>query len=196
MTTQDLGNVILSWGVRESRPAWPTVIGIIAVVLGGLGVVGGLWGTIGPLLAGLLSPQVAPTERPTFEVTQQWRAWTIPLSLLSSMVAAGLVLAGITLLRRRAQARQMCLIWAAAKLALVIASTAIYYRIARQIVELTAEQAAHAPRIASVAGRQFAELEATVGLSFGVAWGVALPIFLLIWFTRDHTREEVARWKW
>jgi uncharacterized membrane protein len=133
-------------------------------------------------------------ERPTFEVSQQWRGWTIPLSLLSALVAAGLVLAGIKLSRRQSQARLWCMSWAAAKLVLVVVWTVVNYRIARQIVEVTAAQTTHAARIAAVAGRQFAEMSTTVGWSFGVVWGLALPIFLLIWLRREQVRDEVARW--
>jgi hypothetical protein len=201
MSTEDLGSILVAtkqpkiWTAAERRPAWPLILGVIAIGLGVLGVLGGLWGAIEPLWAGSTAGDVGPAERATFEVGQQWRAWTIPLSLVAGVIAAGLVLAGILLLTRRAQARRICLVWAAVKLALVIASTAVNYRIAREIVALTSEQSEHAPRVASVAGTQFAELSTMVSLGGGVLWGIALPLFLLIWFTRERICDEVAGWR-
>jgi hypothetical protein len=200
VATQDFPNVSLPptqprpWATPENRPVWPTVIGIIGIVVGGLGLMGGLWGAIAPFFLKFMASYVPETERATLDVAQRWRGWTIPLSLVSGAVAVALLLAGIALLRRRARARQMCLTWAVAKMLLVLFSTVVGYRIAQQTVELTAQQSTSAPGMTPVVARQFAEVGTMVGLGFGLVWGWALPVFLLIWFGRGRIRDEVARW--
>lgn len=45
--------------VTALKPAsvWPMVVGVIAVVLGGFGILGGIWGIVAPLIMGRLLMQ-------------------------------------------------------------------------------------------------------------------------------------------
>jgi hypothetical protein len=33
-----------------------------------------------------------------------------------------------------------------------------------------------------------------IGTILGIAWGCALPIFMIVWFTRSKVRAEVSTW--
>jgi hypothetical protein len=38
------------------------------------------------------------------------------------------------------------------------------------------------------------ETMAVIGALFAMAWGSALPVFMLIWFSRPSIRRETADW--
>ena len=180
--------------VASPRPTgWPMVIGVIAIVIGALGALGGLCGAASPWFAGFIMNQMPEAQRGAIEVTQKWWGWTVTAYLVSTAVAILLLVAGAGLVRRRAWARRTCINWAVLKMLLVVATTAMSYPIARETSEVTLRPSASAPST-PVNVQQFAELGMIVGLTFGLLWGWALPVFLLIWFARGKIRNEVAGW--
>jgi len=204
MAMQEAGGVPEFPTVPQTQPAelvvpptptsWPTVIGVIAIVLGALGALGGLWGAISPWFTDLIAARLPEAQRETLEITQKWRGWTISVSLVSLALAILLLVAGIGLVKRRSRARQTCTTWAVLRMPFVVVSTGVGYRIAQETLEVTARHSTSAPGMAPLTAQHFAELGTMFGLALGLLWGLALPVFLLIWFARRKVRDEVAGW--
>ena len=139
------------------RTVWPTVIGIISIVVASLWILGGACGTIGSLLGSTLAPQFdsfapgamtitpplptsAPaTGRPTApaagttesfgDVMRTAYLWQSINSLLSLAVAILLLIAGIHLLRRRRSARMLHLIYVGLETVSVVVGCVITWHV-------------------------------------------------------------------
>lgn len=174
---------------EQPQSTWPTVIGIICIVFGGFGILGGLWGAVVPFLMSTVAsmmPDPAGTMDASFAAVTRYRAITIPVSVISAVVAALLLVGGIQLLRRRFAARRVLLIWAIIKIFLVVA--AVMVNIPMQRAQLEAQQAQGMPAMPMM------NLIGPITAACGVVFGWALPIFILIWLMRRPIRDEIEAW--
>lgn len=178
-----------------SPSAWPTVLGVIAIVFGVLGTLGGAWGALVPLFPRFLGPR-AVTSSPAFESLHAMESWyplTVALALLALALALLLLAGGVGLLRQRRWGVATCRAWAGLKIVLVAITTAVTFAMQQRVV-LPAVQAQATATGPAPSGAIFtATLYA--GAGFSLMWGWALPVFVLIWFGRRRVREEVAAWK-
>ncbi len=165
---------------------WPRVIGIIAIVVGSCGILVGISGSFTLPIVRWSTSMSPPGQNVGLENLEQHSTWFVLTSILSSAVALFLLPAGICLLGRRRAAVNLCRFWALTK---------IMYVVFNSIVAAAIQQ------------EQFAAMQGTAGLPgwfFGVTggftilvgliWGWALPVFLLVWFSRKNVRAEVAGW--
>ncbi len=60
--------------------------------------------------------------------------------------------------------------------------------------EFLQEMQAQDPNLA-VIGTTAMQGFAAVGVVFALLWGLALPVFMLIWFARRTIKEQVAQWE-
>jgi F0F1-type ATP synthase membrane subunit c/vacuolar-type H+-ATPase subunit K len=87
--------------------------------------------------------------------------------------------------------------WSLAKILVTIVTTAyagwMQYVIMAQVARAMAEDPSAPPQMQGV---MTGVMAATIGITviWGLAWGWALPVFLLIWFSRAGVRAEVGRW--
>ena len=177
----------------EKPSSWPSVIGAIAVVFGVLGTLGGLWGVVGPyFMRAMMSamPPMPANQTATLAVMQKWQTWTIAASLLGLPLAVVLLTGGIGLLRRRAWARPTCQGWAIFKILVVVATSTVGSLIQRDTFAAMSQADPNMPAMVTGVG----ESMAVVGLVIGVAWGWALPVFMLIWLARGKIKNEIAGW--
>ena len=179
----------------SSRSNWPTALGVIGIVLGGLGVLGGLMGVVSNLLfedslESLLSGTAPGQEalNAAFEITTQWRGWTIGFALLGMAVAALLLAGGVLLLRRRRASVRALRIWAGAKIVLVVANAVIGIVIQQAIFKVMLRT------LPGAAPEAFIGIFGIVSVIFALLWGLALPVFMAIWFARQKIKNEVALW--
>lgn len=185
-------------GLSARRTVWPMVLGIIAVVFGSLGTLGGLWGAIAPFVMGAFADLFAkmpsaPGQHPAkvFEAMSEYRYWMMAASLVSTAVAAWLLVAGIVLLKRGASARRLCMVWAVLKMPTVVAAG---------IVGMLPQMESFDTMIAAQTGPapQGVRIGMMIGLVFGglfaLIWGWALPVFFLVWFSRGKIKAETAGW--
>lgn len=167
-------------------PVWPTVIGVLGIVLGSLGLLGGIWGAVAPIVMKTLFQNTAmDPNMPQF--TERWIHWTVILSVLTSAVAVLLIVAGAGILKRAAWSPRAARIWAVLKMVLVIANLVVTFEIQRSA--LAAATQAGGPGMTVNAN-----LIMIPSLCFGLLWGWALPVFLLIWFSRASIKEQVSKW--
>lgn len=116
-------------GAYLDRPArqWPTVIGILAILWGGLGCVSGVWSLIADL-AGL-----APTPGLTGPLERA-------VGVLGLLIAGLLVVGGIQLLRRKPAGVQLIRAWVPLSLIVGLIGVGLLYR-NRDAFEAAAEEA-------------------------------------------------------
>lgn len=174
----------------EQRSAWPTVIGIIAIVLGSLGILGGCWGLATPWFLGVIKDIVPPGQATGMEFVEEWRAWTVINSLVGTGVAILLLFAGIGLRRCRRWAVPTCVTWAVVKMLFVVVNSVLMYMIQRPGLEAMAQQN---PGMSGM-GSGFLVLIGIISVVFGILWGWAFPVFLLVWLSRAKIKAETAAW--
>ena len=169
---------------------WPTVIGVIAIVLGALGAIGGLWGLVAPAVMGNVLAAAPAVQRTSLAIMRKWHGWTLTAALLGMGLAILLFTVGIGLLRRQRWSRKAGLIWAGLKMVLVVATSVMGSIIQREMFDFMSRQSTSAPAM-SVRAQ---ELMPALTLFAGLLWGWGLPVFLLIWFSRRKIKDGVAAW--
>lgn len=166
-------------------PVWPTVIGVIGIVLGA----GALLLTLGSLGMSLILMQ-STTRTGTIPMPQfnnQWMPWTIISTLLTCAVAILLLVAGIGIAKRLAWGPRLAKVWAVLKLVVVAASVVIGFQMQREAMEAMSQSVGPSP-VPNV------QMFMGFGMCVGLVWGWALPVFLLIWFSRASVKEEISTW--
>jgi len=172
-----------------SNSSWPKVLGIIAIVLGAMAALGSCIGAGASFFAGAMVDLVPEGQASGLEGMMAWQTWLVGLSVLATGLGIGLLVGGIGLLRRRAYAATACLGWAALKMVYVLASAFVGYQV--NVAQFEAMQ--NDPNMAGMPAG-FMGAVSLFGAVLGVLWGWALPIFILVWFSRRPIREEVESW--
>ena len=172
--------------------AWPMVVGVIAIILGALGALGGCIGAVVTPFAAALTRFVPEAERGSLAAIGQMVPTLLVMALLGLALAVLLLMGGVGLVRRRPYGATVCLTWSVLKLVYVVVSSVIGY-----LVNLS--QLEHIEAMQRTAGAQAVPAEVfgaigAFGACFGIVWGWALPIFMLIWFTRRGVRSEIRQW--
>jgi hypothetical protein len=178
-----------------SAPVWPTVIGVIAAVLGAMGALGGAWGIVGSMMMGWLPaampklPAGQPDPTQFFKVMLDWRPWLIAVSTVTLLVALWLLCGGILLMMRHAAARPALIWWSVAKMALVVGASAVNYQVNQAQMAAMQQSGGMLAGMSSMMGALGA-----IGMAVSIAWGWALPVFMLTWMLRPRIRQQVAAW--
>ena len=121
-----------------------------------------------------------PAGQKVYEYMPEWyRTWEIGSGLLGVGFAVLLLIAGISLLKRRPAGRSLHLVYAIAGAAIAVANALIFTML-----------------FGEMSGMPDAMRFAMIGGGFGGAClGLAYPVFLLIWFLRGSVAREVRGWK-
>lgn len=183
------------------RPrVWPTAIGVIAIVLGSLALLGGLINIGMPYFMGALAgvmPKGVPNPYTAFAL------WAKPMaasSAVGALVAAILLWGGLLLIKRRPKAVRVIMIWSVLKILYGFGAGAVMAAMQHSMFTTLFEEAKASA--ARQSGRPpppfptdtFAMVMASfTGILF-VVWAALLPVFMLIWFTRRSVRADVDAW--
>ena len=201
----------------ERRSTWPTVIGIIAIVYGALGVLAECNGLVFNVFVAIWGGSMqgtAEAQKAQFEVMRQYAVPNLIFMVVGTVLAAWLLVAGIGVLRRRPWSRSAAVGWAVAKTLFTIPYSVLGYLLHNALLDAM-EQAAIdsgtpmgdrlevpvAPTVelevvyvtaTSIFPNMHSGGAAMMGCSMLWAW--ALPLFLIIWFLRAPVKTEVERW--
>ena len=179
------------------RPAnWPTVIGTIAIVFGSGGILVGLWGaasTFGMRFFEWVMEQSQPSGIVDRQVAvmEAWLPWTVGSSLLATAIAILLLLGGIRLNKRKRSSMRLLKFWAVVKIPVVVVLSIAEMLMQERLFEIMGQSSGGIPM---PFGGGFYDVMIVVTLVFGLAWGWALPVFLLIWLSRGKIKNDVAGW--
>jgi hypothetical protein len=171
-----------------STTSWPTVFGVISVLLGALGVFGGIVG----IATTLLLPSVLPQAYAQFlQLPGPMRAASIASSALNVLLAGLLTSAGIGLLRRRRWAVGATRTWAIMKIVLSVVGIGIGWWTQSWLRQ---HPSSNASGTSSPLSPQATAVIQAISLLFALAWAWAWPIVCLVWLSRPRVRAEWEAW--
>ena len=183
--------------IPQQPSAWPMVIGVIAIIFGSLAILQGCFGAVSTLFMSSLSA-IAPAEQATmFEAMEDLKPWMVTGAVLTLALGILLLVAGIGLVRRRAWSPTACMVWAGIKMMFVVGNTILADMAQQAQIEALQEMMQQDPNMpagASAMMGSFMQVFGAFTIVLGILWGWALPIFLLIWFSRSKIKAEVAQW--
>ncbi len=171
------------------------VIGIIAIVFGSCGMIGGVIGACTPLFTGMFKGVHAPGGGEVFAGMDKWSVWIIGLNLVGISIAAVLLAGGIGLVKGRAWSPGVTIAWAVLKIlfAVPMAVVTAFMQYDNMNATIASMGRSGTPPPPGMMGGMSSGIAAfTVVFTLGWAW--ALPVFMLIWFTRPKHRALTATW--
>lgn len=174
-------------------PVWPSVVGIIAMVLAVLSILSCVWGGLSILFAESMGQSFGMTKEAM--KPQSDHPWLMGLYYLFTALLAGwLLMGGVRLYRRDARGPRLLVQWSIIKFPETALST--WITIIMQQAQMRSAGAAsgtNAPGQAFMSA--FSDLVVVfTGLGV-VAYGLSFPIFLLFWFRRASIKAQIAAWK-
>lgn len=191
-------------GIVPVRPTtWPMVIGVIAIVIGGIGILSnGCGGLLGPLIQSQMAGMFPQGSNPMLDIQvtigKKYLWFQIGNALTLTALGILLIAAGVGIIRRRSWARRSALAWAWLRIVVCIPASYVGYMIAMETMQALANAsnsgAAGAPPMPGGFMMLF-QVFGAVGVVIGTAMVCACPVFTLIWFNRRTIRVEVAQWK-
>lgn len=201
------------YGEHESPPAWPTVLGIISIVLGGLGILFNLCGAISSLFMDAmqstflkgplpedLPDQARDAHRQMMEMMQGVSGYQAVMAVLMLALAVLLLIAGIMMLQRKARSVMLSFYWSWMKIIAVIGSAALQAWIfsqqqefMQQMMQSMPNGESMPPEIETFMGSFFA-IVSVFSVIFILLIGWAYPIFLLVWLSRPGVKRHYQQW--
>ncbi|MBY0263307.1 MAG: hypothetical protein K2Q20_13245 [Phycisphaerales bacterium] len=205
-------------GELSRRPAqWPSVIGVIGIVLACLGLLTGLWTAATPLfmhgMAALVRTMEAKSGTPAqpnpamaqWDVIARMGWWYVAEGLLSCAVWVWGLLIFIAIYKRRRGSMGRATTWAVVKITFnifaVAAMTYVQWLSTQSMMAEMTKTMAKSPGGGGGGGAAAAAFmgptmlaTTIVGGIFGLLLYSAFPVFLLIYARTKAAREEAATW--
>jgi amino acid transporter len=170
---------------------WPKIIGIIAIVFGAVASLFGVLGLLAQLMVDKLAEVVPDEQKEAMTASMQNQGMNILSTVLQLGAAVLLIVGGVKLLGRKRSGVSICRAWAVLKILVVILASVISYSAVKAQMEMIQND----PELANAQMPQgFFDAAAGFGMACGALWGFALPVFMLIWFSRGKIKHEVAEW--
>ncbi len=182
---------------------WPTILGVISIIFGlGAAV---MYGLCGPIMT-LFMPMMAESFQgiPGGEASAAQMSalddlkWLIiGMNLMLGIAGVLLLIAGTGILRRRAWCMRLVIIWAIGKIILSIPNGFISHHINKVQMDAMREASAQTGGQNAPPAVLFGLVDSlsVIGIIVGIAWAIALPVFMLFWFGRRKVRTEIAGWR-
>ena len=171
------------------------MIGVIAIVIGTLGALCWAWGAIGVFFMGMFADFMknvpgSQGQAEMYRHMEDFKYWTFGVSCFASLLSVCLLTLGIMFLKRHPSTPRLCVIWSILKIPAVVGFAVVGYSNQHAQFEAMANQ----PGMTAPMMGTMANVMSGVTVAFGLAWGWALPVFFLIWFTRSKIKAETATW--
>lgn len=173
------------------------VIGVITIVFGALAAMQGCISATSIPFVGWFSSRLPSEQSSMFEGLAGYTPWLIASATLTSAFGGVLLAAGIGLVKRRGWGRTACMVWAVPKMLFVIINSVLTHLVQQTQFEAMQDMLAQDPNIpAAMPGIMSGVMQAfgVVAVLLGILWGWALPVFVLIWFSRGKIKDEVSGW--
>ncbi len=158
------------------------------IALGGLAGLGACIAGFMPFLTQLFEAFSTEEELAVYE---QYRWLTFAMAGVLFGLAAMQIAAGVGLLRRRRWSVPTTVSWSVLKLIAVVVNTVLTFLVQRDQLEVTIAQDDTG---AMGSMEPFVVMMLVGTVVFTLIWGWALPVFNLIWFSRDKIRQDVTTW--
>ncbi|RJP35224.1 MAG: hypothetical protein C4547_09725 [Phycisphaerales bacterium] len=170
------------------QPGWPGTIGILAIVLGAIGItcigVCGLGGQVFMLVFPDSGAAAGQADLPV-----QARVYALASSVVRVVASALLLAGGLALRQRQRKGRGLCLVYAWLRIALIAAGLVAAWTTDIDEMPQSVRDDPNARALVEVM-ESLEPILPWVLTPLALAW----PVFLLIWFHRGAVKAEVAKW--
>lgn len=179
-----------------NQTVWHRVLGIICIVFGAGAALMSVISTVGQKTMSKFTEQqleVTGQDPAAYAaLMEEWSGKLMALGGATALVALVLAAGGVLLLLKKRKAATALKVWAGLKIALVLITIPVTagFQKANMEVAFGGAMAGEGAEIAASATR----VGLVVTIAFGVIWGLILPVFNLIWFSRKKIKEQVAFW--
>ena len=183
--------------IPPRKSTWPMVLGINAIILGSLATLRGCMGIGSSAMFGLFASAMPEDSAEMMEATKAFAPLIMISSGLTMAIAIILLIGGIGLTKRNPRSPKTCKIWAGLKMVLVVYGSIVTFLSTQAQIEAMQRMLEEDPNAAGMMPGFFGTLMAIIGpviFVFAIVWGWALPIFMLIWFSRRKIKAEIAQW--
>lgn len=171
--------------VPYHAPAWPTVVGVLSMLFGVLGVLVGVIALLSRELIGWLG-MFAPAA--SMDVAREWVWVRMGIGAVHAALGLLLIWAAVDVLRRKRRTARLHTRWAVGKVALALVSGGVgFFEQAAQARAMQGD-----PNMAASAAMTTSF--AIVGLVIGLVVATAWPAFVLVWFRTHGAAKEMRRW--
>lgn len=180
----------------HAQSNWPTVIGVLSMVLGALAALNSLWtlffGVFGPWFFESVGVAKDPQFAASYESTRENIVIIVMNGVGSLLLGCLLFYAGLRVNQRRASGVMLSKVWAWCKIAFSIFASITGAMISLEQLDSTKTQMT-SPGVPGFMVNVIGPLMvAMMVLSF--LWFLAYPVFTLVWFRRPRVREMTATW--
>lgn len=170
-------------------PSWPSVFGILSIVLGAMAIIQGAYGVIAVLFMPGLFGLIPGSGVPMRAAMSQNMPFNIGVQIATSLLGIVNLLAGVWLVQRLPRGVPWLRTWAVLKVFFTLLSAMAGYYV--QAGMMTAVQQG-SPAPGPPAG--ILSIFAWLGVALAVMWGWAYPVTALIWLARPAVRAHVREW--
>lgn len=168
--------------ISDATPRWPTVIGVLLIVFGGVGLL-----MRGFSLVASFAMQSVPMFADALPPPHLW-AWTIVLGIVGLPVSLLHLLAGVQTVRRRPSAYALAMGFVAYAVLVLIPGTILQYQTTQWQFQQAAQQGQPMPP--AMTSGVFVLATMLLGVAFSLAW----PTFVAVWYNIGSHRALVRGW--
>ncbi|MGD9689184.1 MAG: hypothetical protein AB7K52_00455 [Phycisphaerales bacterium] len=175
----------------RSRTIWPTVLGIICIVVGGAGALLSLWNAISYFIMPDFFKSLANTPGPGAAVAaiEPYLPMQAALSGVGVPIALLLLAGGAMLLVKRRWGPRLLFMWAIVKTVHgLVVCISLYLMQTAQFAAMANQGGPGAPPPGFMSG-----FAAIIAFAY-MLWFLLLPVFIWVWFSRRAIRDEISEW--
>lgn len=176
---------------EERPPVWPSVVAVICLVWGTIGLLGSIAGLLAPLYEDYIKA-LAPQAQGSFALAE--RHWVLFLLyyLISMVMSAWLIWGGAKLFGRTRRGVRLLWWWGVLEFPLSLIGIIVNHFMQRAQMEAMATQGRNAPGAAMMAA--MSPIMSILSTIVVVLFSWALPGFLVVWLTRPGVKRGIERW--
>lgn len=171
------------------RKAWPNVIGIVSIALGGTGILANAIAILSPFFLEHFASSFGadPEASASMRVQREMTGVVLSVGLVDIAVSILLLGAGIGMCSRSAWAVKAAKVWAVTRLVAALVGTVISYLAMQRIF-------ARHPELAGSNGIGPSDELSILNIGLGVIWACLWPCFLFVWLSLRKVKAEAAHW--
>ena len=174
----------------DDRPpsTWPTVFGIIGMILGILGLLSSI---CAPILQ--VFSQMVP-DAPQMNFSVGYQVWQYSAYIIGFILAIVLITASTKLLRRNPGGASMMRGWAIASILWTLIATTLGFIFSAETVKQMDVQMQGSGGGNNPMEPEMMALFVYGGMVAGAVFALIFPIVCLFWFARAKTKEDIRSW--
>lgn len=178
-------------GTDEGK-LWPNLVGIAVIVLQGLGLLVSVAYALS-LLIDYQKLMGAFASSDTFAATEKWKSQLFASYGSAALLAVLAIVGGSFVLLRRRMGSRLLVAWSLLRLPYAVWASLINAIVQRDTAAAMGGFTAGPPGAAGMAN--MADMMFWMTFATGMAFSLALPLFLLIWFHVPRIRRQVRLWR-